>query len=115
MVLADHLTRLGIAVLRVDDRGMGGSSPGSPTATSENYAGDVLAGVEFLKDREEVDPRHIGLIGHSEGGMIAPMAAIRSKDVSFIVMMEGTGLPGDEAIQLQTHLLLKAQGRKMRG
>ncbi|MEK6282137.1 MAG: alpha/beta hydrolase [Acidobacteriota bacterium] len=115
LVLADHLTRLGIAVLRVDDRGMGGSSPGSPTATSENFAGDVLAGVEFLKNRKEVDPREIGLIGHSEGGMIAPMAAIRSKDVSYIVMMAGTGLPGDEVIQAQTRLLLKAQGAEDEG
>jgi uncharacterized protein len=110
LVLADHLTRLGIAVLRVDDRGMGGSSRGSDTATSENYVKDVLSGVEFLKHRAEIDSRQIGLIGHSEGGMIAPMAAIASKDVSFIVMMAGTGLPGDEVIQIQTDLLLKAQG-----
>ena len=114
LVLADHLTRLGIAVLRVDDRGMGGSSPGSINATSENYAGDVLAGVEFLKNPEEINPRQIGLIGHSEGGMIAPMAAIRSKDVSFIIMA-GTGLPGDEVIELQTDLLLKAQGAEDEG
>ncbi|HEV2835865.1 MAG TPA: alpha/beta hydrolase, partial [Pyrinomonadaceae bacterium] len=110
MVLADHLTRLGIAVLRVDDRGMGGSGLGSATATTENYAGDVLAGVEFLKNRKEIHPGKIGLIGHSEGGIIAPMAAIRSKDVSFIVLMAGTGLPGDEVIELQTDLLLQAQG-----
>ena len=115
LVLADHLTRLGIAVLRVDDRGMGGSSPGPTTATSESYAGDALAGVEFLKSRKEINPRQIGLIGHSEGGMIAPMAAIRSKDVSFIVMMAGTGLPGDEVIHIQTDLLLKAQGAEEEG
>jgi len=110
LVLADYLTRLGIAVLRVDDRGMGGSSLGSLTATSENYAGDVLAGVEFLKNRTEINPRQIGLIGHSEGGIIAPMAAVRSKDTAFIVLMAGTGLPGDDVIQLQTELLLRAQG-----
>ena len=115
LVLADHLTRLGIAVLRVDDRGIGGSGPGSPTATSENYAGDVLAGVEFLKNRKEINPRQIGLIGHSEGGIIAPMAAIRSKDVAFIVLMAGTGLPGDEVITIQTDLLLKAQGAEDEG
>ena len=115
LVLADHLTRLGIAALRVDDRGMGGSARGSTTATSESYAGDVLAGVEFLKNRKEINPRQIGLIGHSEGGMIAPMVAIRSKDVSFIVMMAGTGLPGDEVIQIQTDLLLKAQGAEEEG
>ena len=115
LVLADHLTRLGIAVLRVDDRGMGGSSPGPLNATSESYVGDVLAGVEFLKNRKEINPFQIGLIGHSEGGMIAPMAAIRSKDVSFIVMMAGTGLPGDEVIQIQTEQLLKAQGAEEEG
>lgn len=115
LVLADYLTRRGIAVLRVDDRGMGGSAAGSMGATSENYAGDVLAGVEFLKNRKEINSRQIGLIGHSEGGMIAPMAAIRSKDVSFIVMMAGTGLPGDEVIALQTDLLLKAQGAEDEG
>ena len=77
LVLADHLTRNGIAVLRVDDRGVGGTDIGSLSATSENYAGDVLAGVGFLKQRKEIDRKMIGLIGHSEGGMIAPMAAAR--------------------------------------
>lgn len=115
LVLADHLTRLGIAVLRVDDRGIGGSARGSDTATSENYVKDVLAGVEFLKSRAEINPRQIGLIGHSEGGMIAPMAAIASRDVSFIVMMAGTGLPGDEVIELQTDLILKTQGAEVEG
>ena len=110
LVLADHLTRLGIAVLRVDDRGMGGSSRGALTATTENYVGDVLTGVEFLKGRKEINPRQIGLIGHSEGGTIASMAAVRSKDVAFIVMMAGTGLPGDEEGLIQTDMLLKAQG-----
>jgi pimeloyl-ACP methyl ester carboxylesterase len=110
LVLADHLTRLGIAVLRVDDRGMGGSSIGTLTQTSENYAGDVLAGVEFLKSRKEINPRQIGLAGHSEGGMIAPMAAIRSKDIAFIVLMAGTGMRGDEAILIQNDELLKGQG-----
>jgi pimeloyl-ACP methyl ester carboxylesterase len=110
LVLSDHLTRLGIAVLRVDDRGMGGSSTGAVTATSESYAGDVVAGVEYLKNRKEINPRQIGLIGHSEGGMIAPIAASKSKDVAFIVLMAGTGLPGDEEILIQTDMLLKAQG-----
>lgn len=110
LVLADYLTRRGIAVLRVDDRGVGGSSAGAPTATSENYAGDVLAGVEFLKNRKEINPLQIGLIGHSEGGMIAPMAAIRSKDIAFIVLIAGLGQRGDGVILLQTDLLLKASG-----
>lgn len=115
LVLADHLTRLGIAVLRVDDRGVGGTSLGNLNATSENFVGDVLTGVEFLKNRKEINPRQIGLIGHSEGGMIAPMAAAKSKDVAFIVLMAGTGLPGDEEILVQTDMLLKAQGASDEG
>jgi pimeloyl-ACP methyl ester carboxylesterase len=110
LVLADHLTRRGIAVLRVDDRGMGGSAPGAATATSENYAQDVLAGVAFLKARKEIDPKRIGLIGHSEGGMIAPIAALKSKDVAFMVMMAGIGQTGRDAILMQGDLLTKASG-----
>src|SRR5229473_8212050 len=91
LVLADYLTRRGIAVLRADDRGIGGSEKGSPNDTSENYAGDALAGIEFLKTRKEINPKQIGLIGHSEGGMIAPMAATNSSDVAFIVLMAGPG------------------------
>lgn len=110
LVLADHLTRRGIAVLRVDDRGTGGSALGSPKATSENYAEDALAGVAFLKTRKEVNPQQIGLIGHSEGGMIAPMAAVKSKDVAFIVMMAGMGQTGRDVILMQGDLLTKAGG-----
>ena len=110
LVLADHLTRNGIAVLRVDDRGVGGSEPGSPTATSENYAGDALAGVQFLKTRKEINPKKIGLIGHSEGGMIAPIAAARSTDVAFIVLLAGAGQRGEDIIYSQTELIQKAMG-----
>ena len=110
LVLADHLTRNGIAVLRVDDRGMGGSDMGSLSVTSENFAEDVLAGVNFLKQRKQIDPRMIGLIGHSEGGMIAPMVAARSKDVSFIVLLAGLGQRGEDVIYAQTELIQKTQG-----
>ena len=110
LVLADYLTRRGIAVLRVDDRGVGGSAAGSAKATSENYAEDVLAGVEFLKGRKEINAQQIGLIGHSEGGMIAPIAAMKSKDVAFIVMMAGLGQTGRDAILMQGDLLTQASG-----
>jgi uncharacterized protein len=110
LVLADHLTRNGIAVLRVDDRGIGGTDLGSPSVTSENFAEDVLAGVNFLKQRKEIDPKMIGLIGHSEGGMIAPMVAARSKDVSFIVLLAGLGQTGEDVIYTQIELIHKAQG-----
>ena len=110
LVLADHLTRNGIAVLRVDDRGMGGTDIGSLSATSENFAEDVLAGVNFLKQRKEIDPKMIGLIGHSEGGMIAPMVAARSSDVAFIVLLAGPGQRGEDVIYTQIELIHKAQG-----
>jgi pimeloyl-ACP methyl ester carboxylesterase len=110
LVLADHLTRNGIAVLRVDDRGTGGSDMGSLSVTSENFMHDVLAGVAFLKTHKEIDPQKVGLIGHSEGGMIAPMAATRSKDIAFIVMLAGLGQTGGNVIRTQTGLLHKASG-----
>jgi len=110
LVLGDYLTRRGIAVLRVDDRGVGGSTGSISNSTSEDFAGDVLAGVAFLKGRKEIDPKKIGLSGHSEGGIIAPIAAARSSDVAFIVMMAGTGLPGTEILLAQARLILKANG-----
>ena len=110
LVLADHLTRNGIAVLRVDDRGAGGSDLGALTVTSENFVHDVLVGVEFLKNRKDIDPKKIGLIGHSEGGMIAPMAAAQSRDIAFIVLLAGLGQTGDEVIQTQTRLIQIASG-----
>ena len=110
LVLADHLTRRGIAVLRVDDRGVGRSTGNVATSTSEDFASDVLAGIAFLKSRDDVDPKRIGLIGHSEGGLIAPMVASRSTDVAFISMLAGTGLPGDQIMYLQGRLIGKALG-----
>jgi uncharacterized protein len=110
LVLADHLTRNGIAVLRVDDRGIGGSDLGSPTATTENFAGDVVAGIQFLKSRKDINPRKIGLIGHSEGGMIAPIVAARSTDVAFIVLLAGAGQRGEDVIYSQTELIQKVMG-----
>ena len=113
LVLADYLTRRGIAVLRADDRGVGGTSKGAASDTSENYAGDALAGVEFLKTRKEINPKQIGLIGHSEGGMIAPMAAVRSTDVAFIVLMAGPGIPGDRLLLMQNGLISVAECNRL--
>jgi fermentation-respiration switch protein FrsA (DUF1100 family) len=109
LVLADALTRRGIAVLRADDRGVGGSGGSMATATSEDFAGDASAGVAFLKSRPEINPRVIGLAGHSEGGLIAPMVAARSGDVAFIVMLAGTGLTGEDILLRQNELIMKAQ------
>jgi pimeloyl-ACP methyl ester carboxylesterase len=110
LILADYLTRRGIAVLRADDRGVGGSSPGSAADTSENYAGDALSGIQFLKTRKEINARQIGLIGHSEGGMIVALAAVRSTDVAYLVMLAGPGVPGDQLLYEQARLILKASG-----
>lgn len=110
LVLSDYLTRRGIAVLRVDDRGIGGSTGNFSQATTEDFAGDVLAGIEYLKSREEIDPTRVGLIGHSEGGLIAPLVAVESLDVAFIVMMAGPGLTGEEILYLQSDLIARAEG-----
>lgn len=110
LVLADYLTRQGIAVLRVDDRGVGESTGDFASATTLDFTDDVLAGVEYLKTRVEIDPARIGLIGHSEGGLIAPLAARASSDVAFIVLMAAPGVNGEEISYLQGELILKAAG-----
>lgn len=112
LVIADQLTRQGIAVLRVDDRGVGGSTGDTFTATLEDNALDVLAGIELLKARGEINAAKIGLIGHSEGGILAPFVATKSKDVAFMVLLAGTGLPGEEILYQQGQAILKAMGAK---
>src|SRR5690606_7851130 len=99
LVLSDALTRRGIAVLRYDDRGVGASTGSFQAATSEDFASDALAAVAFLKGRDDVDPAKIGIVGHSEGGLIAPIAAVRSEDVAFIVLLAGPGVPGAEILK----------------
>ncbi|MEO7311177.1 MAG: alpha/beta hydrolase [Chitinophagaceae bacterium] len=94
LVLADYLTRKGFAVLRVDDRGIGQTTGDVMGATSADFAKDVEQGIAYLKTRKEINPKKIGLIGHSEGGMIAPMVAARNKDVAYIVMLAGPGIGG---------------------
>ncbi|MBN1987018.1 MAG: alpha/beta hydrolase [Prolixibacteraceae bacterium] len=110
LVIADFLTRHGIAVLRVDDRGVGGSEGNIREATSEDFAGDVLAGIDFLKTRKEINKTKIGLIGHSEGGLIAPIVASKSKDVAFIVLLAGPGIKGEQILYKQNDISLKAAG-----
>jgi pimeloyl-ACP methyl ester carboxylesterase len=108
LVLADHLTRKGIAVLRYDDRGVGKSTGKFATATSTEFADDAAGAVAYLRDRKEVS--NVGLIGHSEGALIAPLLAAGSKDVGFIVLLAGPGVPGDEILVAQGQLILKAMG-----
>ncbi|MBI4978777.1 MAG: alpha/beta fold hydrolase [Spirochaetes bacterium] len=101
LVLADYLTRHGFAVLRMDDRGFGKSGGVFATATSADFTRDILAAVDFLKMRNDVLTAKIGLIGHSEGGEIAPMAANRSTNVAFIVLLAAPGITGSEINLLQ--------------
>jgi pimeloyl-ACP methyl ester carboxylesterase len=110
LVLADHLTRNGVAVLRYDDRGVGQSKGVFATATSDDFAQDALAAIAFLKGRREIDAKHLCIVGHSEGGMIAPMCAVQSKDVAFIVLLAGTGMRGAELLALQAKLISVAAG-----
>ncbi len=111
LVISDYLTRSGIGVLRFDDRGVGESTGDFKKATSPDFASDVQSAVAFLKTRKDIDKNNIGLIGHSEGGVIAPMVAEKTDDVSFIVLMAGTGIPGDELLALQGKLIEKAAGK----
>lgn len=102
LVLADHLTRLGIAVLRYDDRGVNESTGNFTEATTADFATDVESAIDYLKTRNDIDKSQIGLIGHSEGGIIAPMVAARSKDVDFMVLLAGTGVSGFETNLIQS-------------
>jgi len=110
LVIADYLTRQGIAVLRVDDRGVGKSTGKFAQGTTEAFAADAEAGMAFLKTRKDVNPKRIGLIGHSEGALEADMIAARSKDVAFIVSIAGPGVSGEDVIYEQGDLISKAQG-----
>ena len=110
LVLADHLTRKSIAVLRFDKRGIGKSTGDYANATTEDFAGDAGAAIAYLKTRKEIDPLKIGLIGHSEGGIIAPMVATQSQTVAWIVLLAGPGLKGEEVLLLQSELILRAAG-----
>jgi len=110
LVLADHLTRKGIAVLRFDKRGNGKSTGDYAKATTEDFASDADAALAYLKTCKEIDPKKIGLIGHSDGGMIAPLVAAHSSDVAWIVLLAGPGLKGEDILLLQSELILKAAG-----
>ncbi|HMA25613.1 MAG TPA: alpha/beta fold hydrolase [Gemmatimonadaceae bacterium] len=99
--LADTLGRRGIAVLRLDDRGVNGSDIGPRTATSRDFADDIRAGVAYLRARPEIDPARIALVGHSEGGMIAPMVASTDSMLRAIVLMAGTASTGREILRAQ--------------
>ena len=110
-VIADDLTKKGFAVLRYDERGVGKSTGKFNTATSADFALDVESAIEFLKQQPQIDTGHIGLIGHSEGGMIAPMLAAKRNDIAFIVLMAGPGLPTIALMQEQVSAVMLSQGQ----
>jgi pimeloyl-ACP methyl ester carboxylesterase len=110
LVLADYLTRRGVAVLRVDDRGVGKSGGVFTQATTEDLAQDAQAAVDYLLQRKDIDPKRIGLIGHSDGATGAALLASLSPDIAFIVMMAGPGVPGSRILVRQSELGLKALG-----
>lgn len=110
LVLSDYLTRNGIAVLRFDDRGTAASTGDFGSATSVDFATDVASAVQYLQSRPEIDKSKIGLVGHSEGGIIAPMVAANSEDIDFIVLLAGTGIRGDKLLLAQQALIGEASG-----
>lgn len=108
LVLADYLTRQGIAVLRFDDRGVGQSGGVYAQATTLDFATDVEAAVDYLKTRKEIQQTSIGLVGHSEGGIIAPVVASRDQEIAYIVLLAGVGVPGKDLLLQQSADLLRA-------
>lgn len=106
-VIADHLSRNGIAVLRFDDRGFGASEGDISAATSEDFSTDVRSAIQYLKTRKEIGA--IGLMGHSEGGIIAPLVAVGSPEVKFIVMLAGPGIRGDKLLLSQEEMIWRAE------
>jgi len=109
-VIADHLTRRGIAVLRYDDRGVGRSTGDFPAATSADFATDARAAVRYLLTRPEIDRGGIGFIGHSEGGMVAQIAAVNNEHLQFMIMLAGPGTDLMQLVQSQERLLAVSQG-----
>jgi pimeloyl-ACP methyl ester carboxylesterase len=110
LVLADYLARHGIASLRFDDRGVGKSTGAFAGATSADLANDAEAALHYLARNPAVVPGHVGIVGHSEGGMIGAMIAARSNDVAFLILLAAPGLPGDSVAMLQKHAVFANNG-----
>lgn len=115
LIIADYLTRQGFAVLRYDDRGTGKSTGHFQTATSIDFATDAESAIAYLKSRKEINSHKIGLIGHSEGGLVAAIAASQSRDVNFVVSLAGPGAIGHEIMALQMELIARAGGVDQEG
>ena len=109
-VIADYLTKQGFVVLRVDDRGMGKTTGIFSEATSMDFAKDVEAGLDFLEKQPMVNKNKIGLIGHSEGGMIAPIVADERREIKFIILLAGPGIPIIDLMQQQMEAVSESNG-----
>ncbi|MDH6354442.1 fermentation-respiration switch protein FrsA (DUF1100 family) [Dysgonomonas sp. PH5-45] len=110
LVIADYLTRNGIAVLRFDDRGVGESEGDFGSALTDDFATDAAAALSYLKTRKDINPRKIGMLGHSEGGSVAFKQAAANKDVAYIISLAGPGVKGDSLILKQAEAIVKAGG-----
>ncbi|MEO8711655.1 MAG: alpha/beta fold hydrolase [Parafilimonas sp.] len=109
-VIADALTRDGFIVLRVDDRGIGNSTGNFAASTTADFAKDVNASIEYLKSRREVNDKKVGLLGHSEGGMIAPMVASQRRDIDFIVLLAAPGVKIIDLMGEQNAAVMRSAG-----
>lgn len=110
LVIADYLTRAGFLVMRVDDRGRGKTRGDLKNATSADFAKDVETSLNFLLKRKDVNKKQIGLLGHSEGGMIAPMVAVNRKEISFLVLLAAPGYAISELMADQNEALFRQSG-----
>jgi pimeloyl-ACP methyl ester carboxylesterase len=110
LVLADALNRRGVAVLRYDKRGVGESTGNYATATLSDFAADAESALRFLRSRPEIAADRVGLVGHSEGGAVAPMIAVRNPSVRFVVLMAAPGMRIGQLLRLQTAKIAKASG-----
>ena len=110
LAIADTLSRNGVLVLRTDDRGVGSSTGDWRSANTIDFMSDAVAGIRYLESRPYVDSRRIGLLGHSEGAMIAAVLAAQMPDVAFVVMLAGSAVPGNQLIEEQNYRIQTAQG-----
>ena len=110
LVIADYLTRNGIAVLRFDDRGTARSEGDFQNSTGFDFAADAEAALKYLRTRKEINLKNIGLLGHSEGGVTAFAIAAKKKDIAFVVSLAGTGIKGDSLMLKQAEAVSKSQG-----
>jgi pimeloyl-ACP methyl ester carboxylesterase len=110
LILADHLTRQGVAVLRLDDRGVGASSGDFASAASDDFVSDAQAALAFLRARKDVDPKRVGLLGHSEGGVTGPLVAAKDPAVAFVVLLAAPGVPMEQLLLRQSQDVARQTG-----